>query len=99
VTLGAAEERGITEYRVICVVRRADGHLRELGYSENGNGVMYDDLWTVEQARRAIEEGHTLYTVSPTTGARAELELYGESIRTKPGRSTDHDLDDLPPCG
>jgi hypothetical protein len=48
----------IAEYRVICVVRRADGHLRAVGYNANGNDVMYDDLWSVAQARQAIEAGH-----------------------------------------
>jgi hypothetical protein len=80
-------------------VRRADGHVRAVGYSNNGNDVMYDDLWTLEQARHAIEQGHRLYTVSPSTGDQAELELHGEGIRTRPGESVDHDLDDLPPCG
>jgi hypothetical protein len=58
---------------------------------------MYDDLWTVEQARQAIEQGHRLYTISPATGARAELELDADGIRTRP--DDDHTLDDLPPCG
>jgi hypothetical protein len=60
---------------------------------------MYDDLWTVDQARRAIEEGHRLYTVNPSTGVRVELELHNGSIRTKPGQAGEHTLDDLPPCG
>jgi hypothetical protein len=49
---------------------------------------MYDDLWTIEQARKAIAEGHRLYVVSPTNGARTELDL--ESY---------DELEDLPPCG
>jgi hypothetical protein len=89
----------LADYRIICVVRRADGHPRAFGYSANGNEVMYDDLWTIEQARHAIEEGHRLYTVSASTGDRAELELSGKGLRTKPGESTDNTLDDLPPCG
>jgi hypothetical protein len=89
----------IAEYRIICVVRRADGHLRAVGYSANGNAVMYDDLWSVAQAREAIEEGHRLYTVSPATGEQADLELHADGIRTRLDESTDHTLDDLPPCG
>ncbi len=84
----------IAEYRIVCVVRRADGALRALGYSEDGNGVMYDGTWTLGQARQALEQGHRLYTVSPSTGGRAELELQGEGIQ-----SPDDTLDDLPPCG
>lgn len=60
---------------------------------------MYDDVWTIEQARHAIARGHRLYTVSPTTGAEAELEPFGDGIRTKPDQSTDNTLDDLPSRG
>jgi hypothetical protein len=80
-------------------VRRADGNLRAVGYSENGNAVMYDDLWTVAQAKQAIKQGHRLYTVSPSAGTEAELEVSADGLRTKPGQATDNDLDDLPPCG
>lgn len=86
-TCGRGEE-AIAEYRVICVVRRADGHPRALGYAANGNEVMYDDLWTIEQAREAIGQGHQLYVVSPTSGDRTELDL--ESY---------DELEDLPTCG
>jgi hypothetical protein len=60
---------------------------------------MYDDLWTLEQARHAIQQGHRLYAVSPSTGVEVEVELHGEGIRLKPGESADHDLDGLPTCG
>jgi hypothetical protein len=60
---------------------------------------MYDGLWTVGQARERIEQGHRLYTVSPSTGAEADLEVSPDGIRTKPGEATDTDLDELPPCG
>ncbi|MFL5959678.1 MAG: hypothetical protein ACJ75G_05350 [Gaiellaceae bacterium] len=86
----------IADYRIICVVRRADGHPRAVGYSENGNGVMYDDLWTIEQAREAIQQGHRLYIVNAETGTTADLELHGDGFRTT---SADYGLDDLPPCG
>ena len=78
----------IAEYRIICVARRADGHPRAVGYSENGNEVMYDDLWTIEQARDAIEQGHRLYVVSPVSGDQTEVDL--ESY---------DDLEHLPTCG
>lgn len=96
----AAEERDIAEYRVICVVRREDGHLRAIGYSKDGNSVMYDDLWTVAQARQAIEEGNRLYIVGPATGEQADLEVHAESIRTRSRHGSEGNrLDDLPACG
>jgi len=78
----------IAEYRVICVVRRADGHPQALGCSGNGNGVMYDELWTIEQVRAAVQEGHRLYVVNPASGDRIDLDL--ESFDA---------LEDLPACG
>ena len=90
-----AGQRAISEYRITCVVRRADGHVRAVGYSEDGNSVMYDDLWTLDEARHAIQQGHRLFAVSPSTGVEVELELHGEGIRA----SADLDLDDLPSCG
>lgn len=68
-------------------------------YSANGEGVQHESLWTLEETRRAIQEGRRLFAVSPSTGAEVELELHGEGIRLKPGESADLDLDDLPTCG
>jgi hypothetical protein len=89
----------MAEYRVVCVVRRADGHVRAVGCSADGNGAADDDLLTLHEARRAIQQGHRLYAVSPSTGVEVELELHGEGIRARPGESSDLDLDDLPTCG
>jgi hypothetical protein len=59
---------------------------------------MYDDLWTVEQARAAIEEGHRLYALS-ASGGYAEVELTTDGIRATLDHSADDMLDDLPACG
>jgi hypothetical protein len=96
--LEPAAERRKVEYRIVCVVRRADGNVRGVCYSERGSGVMYDDIWTLEEARQAIRQGHRLYAVSPS-GVEVDIELHGEGIRIKPGESVDFDLDDLPTCG
>jgi hypothetical protein len=96
--LEPAEERAIPEYRIICIVRGADGHVRAVGYSESGNSVMYDDVWTLDEARHAIQQGHRLYAVSPSTGVEVEFVLRGEGIGTRTGESSDLDLDDLPTC-
>jgi len=87
----------IADYRIICVFHGANGDVQAVGYSEAGHEVMYDDVWTIEQARHAIERGHRLYIVSPSTGDEAELELHGDGIRTKPEQS--NTLDDLPVRG
>jgi len=61
-------DRKPRQYRIVCLVHRADGHLKALGYSESGNGDIYDGTWTLSEARHAIFQGHRLYTVSPSTG-------------------------------
>ena len=81
-------EVAIADYRVICVVRGADGRPQAVGCSGNGNDVMYDELWTIEEARAALEEGHRLYVGSPTSAFRVELRL-----------ESDDELEGLPPCG
>ena len=88
----------MADYRIICVVRGTDGDLEGVGYAANGNAVMYDDVWTVEQARDAIAQGNRLYSLS-SSGGYSELELSGESIRAKSDHRTGDQLDELPACG
>jgi len=60
---------------------------------------MYDDLWTLEEARDAIQQGNRLFAVSPSTGVEVEFELNGEGIRPATADNVDLDLDGLPTCG
>jgi hypothetical protein len=69
-----------------------------VGYAANGNGVMYDDIWSVEQARDAIQQGHRLYILSPA-GGYSQVELDGDGIRANPDHSAGNPLDELPHCG
>ena len=86
------------QYRIVCLIHRADGHLKALGYSESDNGVMYDGTWTIAEARQAIFQGHRLYVTSPSTGDEADLEFADGHIRTKPNRASDATLQNLPEC-
>jgi hypothetical protein len=88
----------ITDYRIICVVRGTDGDLEGVGYAANGNAVMYDEIWTVEQARNAVERGDRLYTLS-SSGSYGEVELSDDGIRARSDQGADDQLDELPPCG
>jgi hypothetical protein len=100
-TVASAAEIGgevVADYRIICVVRSEAGELQGVGYAANGNAVMYDDVWTVEQARAAIEQGHRLYTLSPG-GGYARVELTEEGIRASSDHNGRDTLDELPTCG
>jgi hypothetical protein len=92
------EERQPRQYRIICLIHRADGHLKALGYSENDSGVMYDGTWTIAEARQALFQGHRLYIVSLSTGDEADLEFADGHIRAKPDQATDASLQNLPDC-
>lgn len=80
------------------MVRGDEGELQGVGYAENGNAVMYDDVWTVEQARAAIESGHRLYTLSPS-GCYAKVERTELGIRAIPDHDGGDMIDELPVCG
>ena len=88
----------MADYRVICIVRGSDCDVEALGCSETGSEVMYDDRWSLEQARAAIKEGHRLYVVDPATGEEADLELDGDAIRPRAGERSGFSLGDLPDC-
>ena len=82
----------VAEYRIICAVRGAGGRLEALGYSERGSAVMYDDTWTLEEARQAMERGERLYVVDPVTGEPTDLSA-------EAGAGVDDYLRELPDCG
>lgn len=86
------------EYRIICLVHRADGHLKALGYSERGDGVMYEGTWTIAEARAVIFQGHRLYLVSPSTGDEVDLEYADGQIRAVSEQAGDMALESLPDC-
>jgi len=80
------------------VVRGDEGEVQGVGYSANGNAVMYDEVWSVDQARAAIREGNRLYTLS-ASGGYAEVELTDDGIQARSDHSAGDTLDDLPACG
>ena len=80
------------------MVRGDEGEVQGVGYAANGNAVMYDEVWTVEQARAAIQEGNRLYTLS-SSGGYAEVELTADGIAARSDHSAGDQLDDLPVCG
>jgi hypothetical protein len=88
----------MADYRIVCVNHAPEGHIESVGYTQYDTDEGYDGIWTVEEARYALEQGHRLYRVSPSTGDEADVELYEDTIRTNPDQTTDNNLDDLPAC-
>lgn len=86
-------------YRIVCLVHRADGHVKALGYSGGDSETGFEGTWTIREARQAIVDGHRLYVVNPRSGAEAQLELAGDGqIRTRPVDTHLATLGDLPDC-
>ncbi len=88
----------MSAYRVVCVeTKEPHEGIIAVGTSDNGKTTA-NERWTVAQVRKAIKEGDRFYTVSPSTGDEADVELYGEGIRTNPDEVTDNNLDNLRAC-
>jgi hypothetical protein len=87
------------QYRIVCLIHRADGHVKALGYSHPANSGGHEGTWTITEARQVIAAGHRLYIVNPRSGAEAELELAADGqIRTKAPQGRFATLADLPAC-
>lgn len=83
----------MAEHQIVCVVRDDDGDIEAVGYSQYGGSQGYTGIWTVEEACYANRQGHRLYTVSPSSGAEADLECYEEDARQRTRTKSD-----LPEC-
>ena len=88
----------MTAYQVVCVeTEEPHEGILAVGTSEDG-GTRATARWSVAKVRAAIKKGHRFYTVSPSTGDEADVELYGDGIRTDPDAVTDNNLDNLRAC-
>lgn len=77
-------------------------HVTSVGIGETIG--YYRERVSVAAVRQAIREGDRFYTVSPTTGKAALVELYdcpsckAPTIRSAPDWVTDNNLDTIPIC-
>jgi hypothetical protein len=64
----------------------------------------WDRLWTVAEVVSAIQLGNVFYTLSPSTGKAARVEVVGcgvcgrQIIRSGADAVRDNNLDSLPDC-
>jgi hypothetical protein len=84
-----------TEHQIVCVEK--DERIIAVGTGTDSDKAT--KRWTVAEVRAQIKLGVRFYTVSPSTGKEADVELYGtDMIRTDPDGDEDNNLDDLRAC-
>jgi hypothetical protein len=94
--------------RVVCVNKSTHvsptgavhGHIVGVGLGVDAS--TYTELVSVAAARARIAAGTVLYTVSPSTGNAALVQLFTccsiGTLRSHPDAVTDNNLDNLPAC-
>lgn len=95
----------MADYRIVCVTEHKnaghDGHVVDVGTGVRAD--TYTQKWTVTQARRAIDLGHTFHTISRSTGRRAEVRKWQcgcgyRTLKSDADALADNNLDNMPPC-
>jgi hypothetical protein len=81
-------------YRIVCVEK--DEHITAVGTGTDS--AKATQRRTVAEVRAAIKTGTRFYTKSLSTGKEADVELYGDGIRTDPDGEKDNNLDELRAC-
>lgn len=93
--------------RIVCTEQEPAGashdaaHIVAVGIGDTSDKA--SNRLDVDEVRRKIDQGHTFYTKSESTGKTAEVEKYDcscgyETIRTNPDDRIDNNLDDLREC-
>lgn len=90
----------MSEYQITCVTKEPytqnHGHIVSVGI---GSG---QEPLTMKDAYLLLDAGHRLYTVSPSTGAIAQVEPWHchgvTTLRSKPDAIHDNNLDNLDSC-
>ena len=97
----------MAQYWIVCVNKQSSGplldHTHIVGVG-TGDSTGYNSYWTVDQIVQSIWNGNVFYTVSPSTGAVAIVEVVHcprcnrYFIRSHPDAVTDNNLDNLGAC-
>ncbi len=97
----------MTEYRVICTIQEPLGEPHEYAHIVQvgtGSDAGWNQMWTVAQVIQAKAAGDRFYTLSPSTGKRADVVVVNcpscgrQILRTVGDVVTDNNLDELPRC-
>lgn len=95
----------MTSYRIVCVTTEPHhGHIVDVGTGTRPGSPEW--RWPVEDVRRTLAAGHSFFTVSPSTLARAgvyadDCPVVGcsvQTIRSRRDAIEDNNLDSLPTC-
>ena len=99
----------MADYRVICTwqepASQSTTHAHIVKVGTGPTAQEYTLTWTVAEVIQAIRAGHRFYTVSPSTGKTALVQVINctrcqrPTIRSAPDAVTDNNLDSLPRCG
>lgn len=99
---------GMAAYRIVCTTQEpvyqptTHAHIVAVGTGTDPNKA--DQKWTLAEVLDAMKRGDTFYTISPSTGKRAEVrsEPCGSCrrtiIRSAPDAVRDNNLDNLRLC-
>jgi hypothetical protein len=92
-------------YRIVCVnTEHPHRHIIKAGTGDEP--ALASQMWTVEEVRKAIADGDTFHTLSPSTGRSAEVyrddckidECLVETIRSMTDDLADDNLLSLRQC-
>lgn len=91
----------MASYRIVCA-NKEHPHRHIIDVGTGTTAQQWSQRWTVEEVRSALQAGHTFYTVSESTGKRADTcRINGctvRTIRSDADAVTDNNLDNLGGC-
>jgi hypothetical protein len=108
---GRQEQKGafVASYQVVCTVQEpayappTHAHIVEIGTGTTRQ--YFSRKWSLSEVIRAIRSGDSFYTVGPTSGRTAQVQIVAcrhcgrEIIRSTADAVSDNNLDSLPACG
>jgi hypothetical protein len=97
----------MAEYRIVCTLQSPTCNPLESAHIVNvgtGDQQGYSRLWTVSEVYVSMDLGNKFYTISPSSGKRANVYKYQcnkcgkPTLRSASDNKWDNNLDSLPVC-